>query len=158
MRDTAPRGTEALVEVWKSSALHSELMRRVETAEDIPLDAVYKAEEGSAVVAATDDEGQTERKSNEWPAFVRESLAGSYWFHFGLTLRRQVTITKRAVAFIMTRVIQTLITSVMIGSLYSNIRTRDVVTMNGLLYGSMLSNALGSFAVSIHYNILCINM
>ncbi len=158
MRDTAPRGTEALVEVWKSSALHSELMRRVETAEDIPLDAVYKAEEGRAVVAATDDEGQTERESNEWPAFVRESLAGSYWFHFGLTLRRQVTITKRDVAFIMTRVIQTLITSVMIGSLYSNIRTRDVVTMNGLLYGSMLSNALGSFAVSIHYNILCINM
>lgn len=158
MRETAPRGTAALVEVWKSSALHSELMRRVETAEDIPLDAVYKAEEGSAVVAATDDEGQTERESNEWPAFVRESLAGSYWFHFGLTLRRQVTITKRDVAFILTRVIQTLITSVMIGSLYSNIRTRDVVTMNGLLYGSMLSNALGSFAVSIFYNILCTNM
>ena len=79
---------------------------------------------------------------------ISEPYPSSYLFHFWLTLKRQVTMVTRDSLFIQTRIGQSIFTAILTGSLFSNIETKDVITMNGLLFYSILSSAMGSFSVS----------
>lgn len=139
-KDTAPRGTEAFVAVWKKSELYAQMMKEVNDDSDTDIVDVERGQVGSEEAAA-------DSLPNEWPEDLQEPFPGSFWYYFKLTLARHSAIIVRDTAFITTRIVQNIISAVLIGSLFSNLKTENVVGMNGLLYGGMLSSALGSFGM-----------
>ena len=134
---TAPRGTDKLVEAWKQSPLYAALMEEVSHKETIEEDL----EKGTTVLTKSG-------RHTVWHPDLSQYFPKSYSYHFWLTLERQIKMVKRDTIFIQTRIGQAIFTAVLTGSLFSNIRTTDTITMNGLLFYCMLSSAMGSFSVS----------
>jgi hypothetical protein len=86
-------------------------------------------------------------EAKEWPKSYSEKYPGSYWYHFKLTLERQMKITVRDQTFIKARLGQCVIVGAVAGSLFSNLKTTDISSMNGMLFFTVLFNALSSFAL-----------
>lgn len=135
-KDTAPRGTEKLVEAWKKSHLYAQMMEEVTSSKK---EYGMDLEDGKITTASN--------KSFVWHNDLTQYFPGSYWYHFSLTFSRQAKMVIRDGVFIQTRIGQAIFGAVLTGSLFSNIRVSDVITMNGLLFYCMLSSAMGSFSM-----------
>jgi hypothetical protein len=144
-RESAPRGTAALARAWTDSALFRELQASVAQARQ----PAAPADEETAVTSG--DGGSVaplvEKAAAEWPADLRVRYAGSYWYHFRLTLARQYRLTVRDAGFLKARVGQSLVVAAIAGSLFSNIPAAEYTTMNGFLFFVALNGALSGFAM-----------
>jgi hypothetical protein len=137
-KDSAPRGTDKLVEVWKACDLYARMMDEVNSTCHVPTE--LDVETGKDNIAVT--------SSTIWHHDMKEAFPGSYWYHFQLSLKRQATLTLRDNVFIQTRIGQSIFTAILTGTLFLDVKPSDVLTMNGLLFYTMLSSAMGSFSVS----------
>ena len=88
-------------------------------------------------------------KSNihEWFPEQKEKYAKGFYYYFQLNLERQMKIFLRDNTFGKARIMQVFLVGAIAGSLFSDIETTDLSTMNGFLFNTILFTALGSFAL-----------
>ena len=168
-----PRGTEALVEAWKSSHLYQQMMVAIDTYDHASAgfnslmcnsESRTMLNEIERSVISTDEEEESKNndvlkkiqtaipadsssKSNEWPAHYQQKYPGSFMYHFKLTFFRQAKLTWRDRTFIYSRVGQCVIVGAIAGSLFSNMAPEDTTTRAGFLFYVILFNAFASFAM-----------
>jgi hypothetical protein len=170
-------GTDALVAAWKASTLFERMVHEMEMdtvstssptgmtslllllhsffqvihillctfAADVSLKAPVDIETGDATTPESQPLSPVVVK--EWPEDFRQRYPGSFWYHFRLTLDRQRKLVTRDSTFLKARIGQNLIIGAIAGSLFSNIATTDVTTMNGFLFFTALNGALGGFSM-----------
>jgi ABC-type lipoprotein export system ATPase subunit/ABC-type multidrug transport system permease subunit len=141
-----PRTTESLAQAWKTSELFANMQREIQLIDGGRLHEVletYKDPEAGEAKKEENPPGTI--PPYQWPADFLEPYAGSFWFHFKLTLQRQITLTVRDQSFIRSRIGQRLIVGAIAGSLFSNIAVDDISTMNGFLFFTVLFSALSAF-------------
>jgi ABC-type multidrug transport system permease subunit len=89
----------------------------------------------------------TDGSTNKWPSFLRDTYPGTFYYHFSLTLARQMKLTMRDKAFIFSRIFQNLLVGIIAGTLFVKIKTTDTGTMAGFLFYVCLFSVLTSFAI-----------
>jgi ABC-type multidrug transport system ATPase subunit/ABC-type multidrug transport system permease subunit len=128
-RGDAPSTASALANAWKSSKLNEQLMSEMQ----------YRSiEEAKSLEHAN---------SKLWYTDQSETFAGGFWFYLKLLFERQTKVVVRDSTFAIARIGQCLVIGAIAGSLFSNIRTTDMNTLNGFLFNTMLFSALGSFSI-----------
>jgi hypothetical protein len=132
---SAPKTTEELARAWKESDLFHELASKMRHGPKVATD-LEKAIDVKPVF-----------EERVWPKDVLEKHPQGFWFYFVLCVKRQMTIVTRDSTFAKSRIGQSLLVGAISGSLFSNIETTDITTMNGFLFNTMLFGALGSFAL-----------
>jgi hypothetical protein len=168
-----PRGTEALVEAWKTSQIYQDMIRAIDSYDHASAgfnNVMCNSESRSMlneghrpVIAMTAEEESKNNnlvntniqtaipadssKSNQWPAHYQERYPGTFMYHFNLTLNRQAKLTWRDRTFIYSRVGQCVIVGAIAGSLFSNMAPQDTTTRAGFLFYVILFNAFASFAM-----------
>ncbi len=103
--ETAPRGTDALAAAFKQSDLFPRM-----------------------------NPGGAPQTTGKWNDEHKAPFAGSFFFYLGLLIQRQIKLTSRNAQFIKTRIMQTLINSAIIASLFSSLSRDDNQTMYGFLF------------------------
>lgn len=143
---TIPRGTEELAARWKTSDIYQTMLQEME-GNTLPIN-MYD-EFPSLDLESTIQERNYLSNHSHWPTEYQTKYASSYWFHFQLTLFRQIMLTIRDITFIKTRIGQNLVIGAIVGSLFNNIGTTDIYSMNGFLFFTLLFGAISNFAVLI---------
>jgi hypothetical protein len=82
-----------------------------------------------------------------WYPDQLEYYPEKFWYYFQLCLDREVKVLLRDSTFLRARIGQNLLVGAIVGSLFSNIPTTDVSTMNGFLLNTLLFCALSAFAI-----------
>ncbi len=125
-----PHTAVALATAWKSSKMYANMLSEMKIAD------VVEAEQLSS------------KGPQQWHPDQKEPYASkSMWFYLHLNVGRQMKILIRDATFVKARIIQILVVGAIAGSLFSNIDTENVTTMNGFLYNTVLFAALGFFAL-----------
>lgn len=137
----APRGADQLAQAWKNSDIYKRMIKQMENSDNN--DSNNNVVDLEAAVPKTNPVVK-----HYWPHEFQEQFAGSFFYHFLLTLHRQYLMTIRDVSFLGARVGQNLVTGIIAGTLFSNLGLTEVNSMRGFLFFSMLSGALNSFPVS----------
>eukprot|EP01038_Epipyxis_sp_PR26KG_P004915 gene4915-6878_t len=128
-----PRGTHDLVARWKSSALFKKMVDDMN-------------DDGSTVKDEEMGDNQTD-EIKTWPEDFNKPHPGSFWYHFDLTFKRQITLTLRDDEFLKARIGQAVIVGAVAGSLFNNISPTSTASMSGFLFFSCLQQALNNFAM-----------
>eukprot|EP01034_Spumella_vulgaris_P025560 gene25560-biopygen22067 len=114
---TPPFGTKALVKAWKESELFKEMLVAM-------------------------DEEVLSASTKSWPAVYKEQYAASTWFMFKHCLERETRLLMRNKPFLTARIGQSLGVSILAGTLFNNLATDDVVSLNSMLFYSVVFGAL----------------
>lgn len=146
LKESIPKGTEQLVERWKSSDIYKAMLQEMESE---TLQVGINDEFPSIDIESKQLEKSSIPNSSIWPKEYQTKYAGSYFFHFKLTLFRQIILTIRDLTFIRTRIGQNLVIGAVVGSLFNNIGTTDINSMNGFLFFALLFGAISNFAVML---------
>jgi ABC-type multidrug transport system fused ATPase/permease subunit len=119
------------MKAWKSSSLYQSLLTEMKY--------------------SSLSEAKVKESSNEkvWYSDQNEYFpkSTSLWYYVKLNIERQAKLLKRDPIYIKARIIQILLVASIAGSLFSNIPTTEISTMNGFLFNTLLFSALGSFAI-----------
>jgi len=125
-----PHTSVALATAWKSSKMYATMLA------------------GMKYASGSDAERRSTTNPKQWfPDQLEYYASDSMWFYLKLNVIRQAKILLRDETFLGARVGQVLLVGAIAGSLFSNIATDDVSTMNGFLFNTLLFSALGSFAL-----------
>eukprot|EP01038_Epipyxis_sp_PR26KG_P010860 gene10860-14577_t len=125
-----PRGTHDLVAKWKSSNLFTKMVDDMN-------------DNGSKL--KDEEMGDQADDIKTWPEDFNQAHPGSFWYHFDLTFKRQITLTLRDSGFLIGRIGQAAIVGAVAGSLFSDISPTNTSSMSGFLFFSCLQLALNNF-------------
>jgi ABC-type multidrug transport system permease subunit len=127
--EVIPHTPTALAKAWKQSDLYKQLLAEMR----------YPSLQ----------DAQTLEPSNtkQWYPEQQEYYPENFFYYFVLNWKRQAAIFRRDNTFAIARVFQVFLVGAIAGSLFSNIEPRNVSTMNGFLFNTVLFTALGSFAL-----------
>mmetsp|Transcript_24221 Transcript_24221/g.24835 ORF Transcript_24221/g.24835 Transcript_24221/m.24835 type:complete len:1388 (-) Transcript_24221:477-4640(-) len=121
-KNSAPRGTNKLSEVYKNSSIHQEMLREMEDSSKL-------------------------HSNFTWPKFAVESYATSTFNCLTYCLGRQIKLTIRDSTFLISRFMQCILVGAITGSLFNNTPNDDVQTLSGMLFFSVLFSVLSSMAL-----------
>jgi hypothetical protein len=107
-RPAPPVGTSELAAAWTSSALCRDMQADM-----------------TSTLAETPP---------PWLPHHNEKYAASFSYYVHLLLQREVTLLKRDLTFIETRVVQAVVEGAIVATLFTNLKPSDVETMGGFLF------------------------
>jgi hypothetical protein len=118
MHSTAPIGTSKLVDAWKSSFIFKNMLQEmdndiinvdIENVDTITVNKENNTNNNNNTTPVDISNKKILDTNSEWPADLRIPYAGSLYFHFKLTMERQIKLTMRDDVFIKSRIGKTLI-------------------------------------------------
>jgi len=130
--------TTILAKAWKTSHLYQELLSDMRHL--ILSQKIHDVEAGHG-------QQHDHIKPRNWPEDTRESNPHGFWYSLKLNLQREYKIFIRNKSFLISRLSQSLLVGAITGSLFSNINTNDIMTMNGFLFNCVLFGAVNNFAI-----------
>ena len=116
-----PIGASQLAAAWKESTLYKEL-----------------EEEMASILS---------EKQPEWLSYHNEPYAASLWYYIKLLLDREVTILKRDLSFLKSRIAQAVLVGGIVSTLFTNLKPSEAQIMGGFLFFSCLQSGLGSMSL-----------
>lgn len=128
-RPDAPTSPTELVTAWKRSELYKQLIAEMR----------YPSLEDAKALEASN--------MKVWYLESTQKFAASFMFYLKMCADRQFKVITRDSAFAKARIGQSLIVGAISGSLFNNISPKDITTINGFLFNTLLFGALGSFAM-----------
>jgi ABC-type multidrug transport system ATPase subunit/ABC-type multidrug transport system permease subunit len=82
-----------------------------------------------------------------WLDHHTEKYASSFLFYVNLLLEREVTVLKRDLSFIKSRIAQAILVGGIVSTLFTNLQPNDAQTMGGFLFFAVLQCGLGGMAL-----------
>lgn len=135
-----PHSTQHLADAWKQSILYKRLLF------DMKCDEFANKDEYQEL-GFVRQRRNTEQPAHMWYPDQTEAFPRAFYFYFKLLLDRQMRIVFRDVTFARLRIGQSLVLGIIAGSLWANIGTQAITTMNGFLFLCTIFCALGNYSI-----------